>query len=103
MTNIEKIMLGLSAGSGIAGAVASGKQNSQSRSDQQRQELDMAVQRMMASLQNAQQTGQNLQTNRQQMPQTQAEMSPLGQEQTFLQKQRLMQTLLPSVAGMQFG
>lgn len=101
MTAQEWAMLASQVGGGVFGGVAQSQQNKRGQQNQQQQQLDAVVQRMLASLQNAQQTGQNLQTNRQQMPQTQAELSPLGQEQSFLQKQRMLQTLLPTLANFQ--
>ena len=96
---------------GIAGPMLSGAfsgaaqagQNQRSAAQAERARLDMNVQRLMAAMQNQQQTGQNLQLNRQGQRQTQAQMSPLGQEQAFLQKQRLMAAMLPEMAKFTVG
>ena len=99
MTSQELLSLLMQGGAGLAGGLAQGQQNKNQQAQTQQQMMDQKVQQMMAALQNAQQTGQNLQMNRQQMPQTQASLSPLGAEQTFLQRQRLMQTMLPEMAN----
>lgn len=99
MTSQELLSLLMQGGAGLAGGLAQGQQNKNQQAQNQQQMMDQKVQQMMAALQNAQQTGQNLQMNRQQMPQTQASLSPLGAEQTFLQRQRLMATMLPEMAN----
>lgn len=103
MTTQELLALLIPAGAGLAGGVAQGQQNKVGQQQTQQQMMDQKVQQMMAALQNAQQTGQNLQMNRQQMPSTQAQMSPLGQEQTFVQRQRLMAAMLPEMAKFNVG
>lgn len=96
MTNMEKALLFGSIGAGALGSVTSAKQQSK---NQAQSELDAMVQRQLAALQNKQQTGQNLQDQRQQGWKDQTSQSPLGGEQSFLQKQRLAQVLFPQIAN----
>jgi len=101
MTNAEKMMLITNAAAGLMqGASASrqaGVQNQQNAQSQQ----NFLLQQYLAALQNQQQTGSQLYDRQQQGAQNQAAMSPLGQEQAFVQKQRLMQALIPAIAGFQ--
>lgn len=96
MTNLEKALLFGNVGASALGAVAGSRQQNQ---NQQQQEADLRVQRMMQALQNKQNTSTELQQNRQQGWKDQTSQSPLGQEQSFLQKQRLAQVLFPQIAN----
>lgn len=96
MTNMEKALLFGSIGAGALSSAVGARQNSK---NQAQSELDAMVQRQMAALQNKQQTSQNLQDQRQQGWKDQTSQSPLGGEQSFLQKQRLAQVLFPQIAN----
>lgn len=85
----------------LGNGIISGINSSQQRGQQLQQQLQDNVQRQMMALQNAQQTSQNLQDNRQNMAQAGLNASPLGQEQSYVQRNRLMQAMLPMVAGFQ--
>lgn len=103
LSTAELLQLLMQGGQGVASGIAQGRQNSVNQGQQQQNQLNESVQRMMNALQNAQNTGQGLQMNRQNMPETQASMSPLGQEQSFVQKQRMMAAMLPQVANFSVG
>lgn len=96
MTNMEKALLFGSVG---AGALSSAVGANRDKKSQAASELDSMVQRQLAALQNKQQTGQTLQDSRQQGWKDQTSQSPLGGEQSFLQKQRLAQVLFPQIAN----
>lgn len=96
MTKMEMALLFGNMG---AGALSSAVGANQNKKNQAQQELDAMVQRQLAALQNSQQTSQSLQDQRQQGWKDQTSQSPLGQEQSYLQKQRLAQVLFPQIAN----
>ena len=98
MTRTEQILLGLNIGAGALGSAVGARQQGQQTAQN---EADLRVQRMLEALQNQQATSADLQQNRQQGWKDQTSQSPLGQEQSFLQKQRLAQVLFPQISKFQ--
>lgn len=96
MTKMEMALLFGNMGAGAIGSAVNARQNNK---NQAQSELDAMVQRQLAALQNNQQTSQNLQDQRQQGWKDQTSQSPLGQEQSYVQKQRLAQVLFPQLAN----
>ena len=101
MTNAEKMMLITNAAAGLMQGASASRQNSVQNQQNAQSQQNFLLQQYLAALQNQQSTGMQLYDRQQQGAQNQAAMSPLGQEQAFVQKQRLMQALIPAIAGFQ--
>lgn len=99
MTKAEMMMLIMNGAAGVASGVANSKANSQAQAQNQQNQQNFTLQQLVNALQNQQQTGTSVYDRAVTGAQTQAAMSPLGQEQQFVQRQKLLQTLIPAMAG----
>lgn len=101
MSKTEMAMLIAPALAGVAQGASQGRQNSQNNAQNDRQfnanQQERMIQNLLEQMNQRQQTGQSLQMNRQSQAQAGLNASPLGAEQKFVQKQKLMQTLLPNI------
>lgn len=97
-TNIAAI--GLPALAGGIGALSGGKQSAQQLAQQQQQQAFLA---QIAAILNQQQTEQGLQSDRTNRAIGGLNAMPLGQEQNFINRQRMMQQFLPALSNMKIA
>lgn len=103
MTKAEMMMLITNGAAGVLDGVGGAQQASQNQRSQQQNQQNFTLQQLINSLQNQQQTSQGLYDQHGQGAAQQAALSPLGGEQSFVQKQRMLQALIPAIAGFKPG
>ncbi len=103
MTKAEMMMLIMNGAAGVMQGASNSKATAQSQQQNAQNQQNFTLQQLVNALQNQQQTGTSVYDRAVTGAQTQAAMSPLGQEQQFVQRQKLLQTLIPAMAGFKPG
>jgi len=103
MSPFELGTLGLSGAAGLFGGLGQSQQGKLSQQQFNQQQQQQALQQVLAILGRQQDMEQSFRQDGLGRATTQAQMSPLGQEQQFLQRQRLAQSMLPALKNFQFG
>lgn len=103
MSPFELGTLGVTGAAGLFGGLSQGNQGKINQQQLTQQQQQQALQQVLAILGRQQDMEQSFRQDGLGRATTQAQMSPLGQEQQFLQRQRLAQAMLPAIKGFQPG